>query len=229
MDACVGTRCGERTLRDTVKKVIRGLCISSPVRHRKLSRKSNVSSARLTRSARLAGVVTATLILSAEAFAGVGLLYFRPADEPFRTLLPKELISLIRSAETEFPDRPVAVMVSDVPNGFENRLHPENSRAKFVYLPGHPSFCTANGCQLSLVWRNLNETWVEVFHTESNGRVSRATRILPIDGPYREFLSISAQLECEGIFVGWQEFSMEPQISRGGGCQVWVRNPQKDR
>lgn len=229
MDASVGTRSDARTLRDTVKEVIRGLCISSPVRHRKLSRKSDISSARLTRSAGLAGVVTATLILSAEAFAGVGLLYFKPADEQFRTLLPKELISLIRSVETEFPDRPVEVMVSDVPNGLESRLHPKNSRAKFVYLPDHPSFCTANGCRLSLVWRNLKETWVEVFHTESNGRVFRRERILPLDGPYREFLHISAQLECERIFVGWQDFSMEPQISRSGRCQVWVRNPQDDR
>ncbi len=230
MKTCVSTRSDARTLRDTVKKMIRGLYISSPVRHRKSSRKLNTSSARLTRSARLAWVMTATLILlGAEAFAGVGLLYFGPADEQFRKLLPKELISLIRSAETEFPDRPVEVMVSEVPNGFENRLHPENSRAKFVYLPGHPSFCTANGCRLSLVWRNLNETWVEIFHTESHGRVFRRERILPIDGPYREFLHIGAQLECESIFVGWQDFSMEPQISRGGGCKVRVRNPQDDR
>lgn len=229
MDACVGTRSGERTLRDTVKKVIRGLCNSSPARHRKLSRKSDISGARLTRSARLASVMAATLFLGAEAFAGVGLLYFRPADEQFRTQLPKELISLIRSAEKEFPDRPVEVMVSDVPNGLENRLDAENSRAKFVYLPDHPSSCTANGCRLSLVWRNLEETWVEVFHTESNGRVLRSERILPIDGPYREFLDINAQLECERIFVGWQDISMEPQISRGGGCQVRVRNPQNDR
>lgn len=225
MEACVSTRSDERTLRDTVKKVIRGLCIASPVRHRK----SDVSSARLTRSAGLASVVTATLILSAEAFAGVGLLYFSPADEQFRTLLPKELISLIRSAEAEFPDRPVEVMVSDVPNGLENRLDPENNRAKFVYLPDHPSFCTANGCRLSLVWRNLNDTWVEVFHTESNGRVLRSERVLPIDGPYREFLDISAQLECERIFVGWQDISMEPQISRGSGCLVRVRIRQNDR
>ena len=229
MDACVSTRSDQTTLRDTVKKAIRGLCISSPARRRKPSRKLNISGTRLTRSVGLAGVMTATLILGAEAFAGVGLLYFGPADEQFRKLLPKELISLIRSAETEFPDRPVEVMVSEVPNGFENRLHPENSRAKFVYLPGHPSFCTANGCRLSLVWRNLNETWVEVFHTESNGRVFRRERILPIDGPYREFLTISAQLECESIFVGWQDFAMEPQISRNGGCQFRVKNPQKDR